>query len=159
MENSVNNNEETYTPNFDFYELVKLTGSLVEILNRESEILRSMKIQDIEPMQEEKKVLSLKLEAQHQALRMNPALKSTLSATQIEELRTVSKQYDSAVKLYEAEFYRAKTINDITVRMIAEVVEEHLQKDRAYSVDGTKAGNINTRTVANTPAFKLNEQV
>ena len=88
----------------------------------------------------------------------NPEVKKSFSASELEALRKLAADYEDALTHYQKQFYKARTINEITVRMITEAVAEYTNRHRGYN-HLAKGRKINGNMYAGAPAMKLNESI
>ena len=139
---------------FDYYEMVTLTTSLVEIIIAETELLKIMKINEISGLQPQKQEIALKLEVHQKALKESQDIKNSLTADQIQNLRKLALEFDVAIRAYQTVLFKAQQVNEAVVKMISDVVREHANRHKGYNHLNGKRSAFN-----NAPAIKINEQI
>jgi hypothetical protein len=118
-------------------DLIAITGRLVELMNREIEMLRAMRPRDIEALQEEKAALARLYEQQVAALRDDPRRLTVLEPILQQELRATTDAYDSAIRRNAQALRAARDANEALLKAIVDAANA-LRKE-GYSETGGKA--------------------
>ena len=120
-------------------DLLKITTRLIDVLEREIEMLRAMKPSDIQALHEDKIVLTAAYEAQIKALKADPAALKALSPTLRAELNGAIKRFQAALNENERSLRAAKEASQSALNAIAEEVQRQVQQHAGYSAKGDAA--------------------
>ena len=118
-------------------DLIAITGRLVELMNREIEMLRAMRPRDIEALQEEKAALARLYEQQVAALRDDPRRLAVLEPVLQKELRAATDDYDTAIRRNAQALRAARDANEALLKAIVDAANATRQD--GYSETGGKA--------------------
>ncbi|PIR31718.1 MAG: hypothetical protein COV36_07240 [Alphaproteobacteria bacterium CG11_big_fil_rev_8_21_14_0_20_44_7] len=141
---------------FDFYEMVNLTESLIQVIETESELLSKFKIKKIAELQGEKDLLIARLEEQRDLMESEKKNHESLTSDNINTLRRLADRYEDALSEYQVELFKASSVNEITVKIIADTVRDHVERNNGYGQNGTRA--VNGKLYSPSAAIKINQQ-
>lgn len=125
-------------------DLLKTTLRLIEILEREIEMLRAMKPSDIQSLQQDKIVLSAAYESQIKALKADPQALKSMSPGQRAELNAAIKRFQATLRENERSLHAAKEATQRALSAIAEEVQRATQRHAGYSAKGMAASPSDT---------------
>ena len=133
-------------------DLIAVSDHLADVLYEESEYLRTMQINKIPPLHEEKLRLTHQLETYQRLLEANPDILRNADAVSLEEFKVVSDEFTAIMK----ENFRlnavARTVNQRVVQAITDAMFED-QRISSYNRQGTSS-----MTADLTMSFNLNQQ-
>lgn len=122
----------------DVYELITVTANLKDLLERETEYLRSMEIKEVARLQEEKQKLTKLMETYQRLISARPELLRSLDADSREELAELSDQFSRALAENMRRTAVARAVNQRVVQAMMEVVTEN-QHAGTYNKYGSSA--------------------
>lgn len=115
--------------------IMALTARLAQILAHEADLLASMKVQEIEPLQKEKIWLTKALELQHRRIQKYPELLDFIDPEEREELRELVAVFDEIKDENHRRLMAAKEVNQRVVEAITEIVNQQSRKP-TYTEEG-----------------------
>lgn len=118
-------------------DVITLTARLAQILAEEVDLLRAMKVRDIERLQEEKLFLIEALEAHKKILKKHPQLSESIPSRDKEDLEGVIDVFNNILEENSRRLQMAKEVNHQVVKAIRDVVTEHALT-KYYDGDGMK---------------------
>ena len=119
--------------------LVEIAARLVDVMERETALLGSMRIRDANALQEEKARLARAFEDRARALRGNDALAATLTSGLKEELRGAIVSVDRAAKANAAAIGAARDANQLVLQAIVDAVSAKRTAAQGYGATGAKS--------------------
>lgn len=143
---------------FSLNVLVALTRKLTELVTRESDLLKQMKVSEIALLQKEKNEVAGLLEKQQNYLKSDASTRDNLSHSDRALLKKVAVEFDESIKVYQQELFKAQKINELVIGKMVDVLKDHVLKNRSYNRRGTKISS-GMELAMNTPALKFNSQV
>lgn len=142
---------------FSFYEFADAISSMTELLDQEAEMLSKMQMREVQEMQDKKNELSGRLELQQGYLNAAPNTFKKLSNQQVDQLRQYSTKFNSSMKIYGEELYKASKVNEQVVEIIVDTVKEQVKVENTYqNFQNSKAARQSDTYM---PAIKFNEQI
>lgn len=111
-------------------DLLKITSRLIEVLEREIEMLRAMKPSEMQSLQHDKIVLAAAYESAIRALESDPASASAITPAVREELRDVTERFHRVLAANERALRAAK---EATNRVLKHIVAEVEKQQRGAS--------------------------
>lgn len=120
-------------------DLLQVTTRLIDVLERETEMLRAMKPSEIQALQEDKAALSAAYEAHIKALKAEPQALSAMPAPRRAELNGTIKRFQAALRENARSLQAAKQASQSALNAIAEEVHRYTQKHAGYSAAGAAA--------------------
>ena len=118
-------------------DVITLTARLAQILAEEVDLLREMKVNDIEGLQEEKLYLIEALEAHKRVLRSHPELSETIPSRDKKDLQEIVDVFGDVLEENHRRLQMAKEVNQQVVHAIRDVVTEHATS-KYYDQGGVK---------------------
>lgn len=115
----------------------KCTG-LIDLMGRETELLKAMRPKDIVELQEEKTFLARSYEQQARQLAADPACLKAVEPVLREELETAMRALEQASGANELALRAAREANDRTIRAIVAAVMEQTEETGTYGRDGAQ---------------------
>ncbi len=137
---------------FNLDEVIEDISTLTALLTVEAERLKSMRINDLEPLQSPKAKLLARVERYQAAFKDNPKLKFAFSEREKLELRKVLDTFGKVAEESEIRLYAAREAN----RQVMEVFRQAVESASfvpLYDNDGGRGGRDNSLV------FSLNETV
>lgn len=126
----------TVSPRFDA--LIRITSRLVELIDREVEILHARRPADIGPLQEEKAALVAAYEEEFEAVKTNPRDIAALEPALKAELVAVVERLNRAVAENARALDASREANDRLLKAIVDAVSESRAHAGPYSAKGTR---------------------
>lgn len=117
-------------------DLITVTARLAQLLAEEVDLLKEMKVKDMERLQKEKIFLTNALEAQHRWLQKNPQALNLITPAQRTELAAVNKVFQEILRENHQRLLTAREVNGRIVQAIRSVADEH-SGQRVYNQQGT----------------------
>lgn len=108
-------------PQVNLPDITALSARLAHILALEADMLKDMKVSEIEPLQKEKQLLTSALEAQKKLLERNPDILKGASAEEKSKFKKVVAAFNHVLKENHRRLRMAKEVNRKVVEAIAEV--------------------------------------
>lgn len=121
-------------PKIKIQDVITITARLAQLLAEEVDLLGEMKVDKIEPLQQEKLFLVNALDANRKLLDRHPHLLETIPSQDKHDLREVVEVFNEMLEENHRKLLVAKEINHKIVQAITDVVKEHTMS-RVY--DGT----------------------
>ena len=120
-------------------DLLKITVRLIEVLEREIEMLRAMKPAEIQALHEDKIVLAAAYEAHIKALKAEPGALKALPAQQRAALNRAIQRFQATLNENERSLRAAKQASQSALSAIADEVQRQVQQHAGYSAGGAAA--------------------
>lgn len=120
--------------------LIRVASQLIEVMNREVEILRQMRPNDIEPLQQEKVALSALYEERVRELAAEPNALQTIGPALRQEFADVASRFNQAMADNERALHAARTAHNRLIQAVIAAVEEIQMRPQGYAADGAKPG-------------------
>lgn len=121
-----------------------VTHRLTALLEREVELLKNLKPQDIRALQHEKSELASTYERLIRALRDKASLLADADAKLKERLRAATQRFQMALADNERSIRAVKTVTERLMRAVVAAVAERKSCTPAYSRAGLAAGGAAT---------------
>jgi hypothetical protein len=137
---------------FQIDTLVTAASRLINVMNREVELLRAMRVKEISDMQGEKLELTALYEEALAMLASEPELLAALEPVLKEELALLANRFDAAVVANTLALSAVKDSHDRLLQTIVDSVAENRSKQKAYTADGALD---NPRGGRNAPTLSL----
>jgi len=115
----------------------KCTG-LIDLMGRETELLKAMRPKDIVELQEEKTALARSYEQQARQLSTDPACLRAVEPILRDELEASMRALEQASGANERALRAAREANDRTIRAIVAAVMEQTEEGGTYGRDGAQ---------------------
>lgn len=106
-------------------DVITLTARLAQLLAQEVDLLKEMKIKDIEALQNEKIFITNALEAQRKLLSKHPHMLDTIPSQDRHDLEAVADVFNDILAENQRKLLLAREVNNKIVSAIKEVVREH----------------------------------
>jgi flagellar biosynthesis/type III secretory pathway chaperone len=116
--------------------LIDIITRLGEVLQQEMDLLRQMKVREIEPLQEIKDRLTDAYQARLNEIQKNIAAYQTLPPAARERLKRTNQKFREIVTNNMLAVSASRTANSSIVEMISEAVLAQQQQVRGYGADG-----------------------
>ncbi len=120
-------------------DLLKITSRLVDVLEREIEMLRAMRPSDIETLQQDKIALTAAYESQVKSLASQPEFADAVQPALRAELETAIGKFQSTLAANERALGAAKHTTQRVLQAIADEVDRKRNENAGYSASGTVA--------------------
>lgn len=134
-------------PDFQMNDVIMLTARLAQILAEEVDLLKEMKVKQIEGLQKEKIFITNALEAQRKMIDRHPYIMDTIPSRDKKDLEDVAEVFQNILEENHRKLLLAKSVNHKIVEAITEVVKETTQS-RVYNGSGyTGAAAFNTLSI------------
>jgi flagellar biosynthesis/type III secretory pathway chaperone len=119
--------------------LIEIAARLVEVMNRETDLLRTMKVRQANDLFEEKTRLVHGFEERARALKGDPTLVGTLSAELKGELQAAVKRFDQAAEANALAIRIARDANQHLLNAIVDAVAAKQAGQNGYGATGAPA--------------------
>lgn len=139
-------------------DLIAITSRLIDLMDKEIEMLRSMRPQNIGALQKDKVNLALAYERHMQELRDDPSMLAAAKPGLKAELKRITSRFQEVLNENESAIKAVKSVSEKLLTAIANAVTEQRGKAAAYSKEGTIGGNGGVPS-AKTAPITLNEQL
>ena len=133
-------------------QLIRAASRLIDVMNREVDILRAMRAAEISALQPEKRQLTVEYEDAIAALGARPELLRAMEPALRAELAAVARRFDAAVDETARALNAVRDSHDRLLRAIVEAVAEQRSRQKAYTAKGALD---NPRTGRRAPAISL----
>ncbi len=120
-------------------ELLKITGRLIGVLEREIEVLRAMQPAEIEALQQDKITLSAAYEAQIKSLAGQPRILEAVQPTLKAEFEAVTRKFQSTLAANERALRAARDTSQRVLEAIAYEIDRKRRENTGYSAGGYAA--------------------
>ncbi len=139
-------------------DLIAITSRLIDLMDKEIELLRSMRPQNIGALQKDKVNLALAYERHMQELRDDPSMLAAAKPDLKTELKRITGRFQEVLNENESAINAVKSVSEKLLTAIANAVTEQRGKAAAYSKEGVIGGNGGAPG-AKTAPITLNEQL
>lgn len=116
--------------------LIQVASRLIDLMNREVEMLRTMRPQELENLREEKSDLVVAYEAHYQGLASNREALVTVTPALMEEFAEVSKQFHLTLTENSRALTAARVAHERLMAAIVEAVNLNKADGQSYSANG-----------------------
>ncbi len=123
------------TPN-QITDLLKITGRLIGVLERENEVLHAMRPAEIEALQQDKVALSTAYEAQIKSFADQPGFLDTVQPALRAEFKTVIGKFQSTLAANERALRATRDTSRRVLEAIAYEIDRKRRENAGYSADG-----------------------
>ncbi len=120
-------------------ELLKITGRLIGVLEREIEVLRAMQPAEIEALQQDKIALSAAYEAQIKSFADQPEILEAVQPALRAEFETVIGKFRSTLAANERALRAARDTSQRVLEAIAYEIDRKRRENTGYSAGGYAA--------------------
>ncbi len=119
--------------------LMTLMKRLGQVMDHERALLKSMRLDDLKELQEEKTALAEAYEIELKRLRKNPETMAALDSTVREQIKGGMRRFQEAATANFDAISAAHTVVEKVIRNIADTLAQN-QKNRSYGpAEGTEA--------------------
>jgi flagellar biosynthesis/type III secretory pathway chaperone len=125
-------------------EVIEVTQRLTALLEREIELLKNLKPQDIRDLQRDKAALAATYERHIRDLRAKPALLATADAKFKERLRQATMRFQMILAENERAIRAVKTVSERLMRAVVAAVADRKSGTPAYTRSGVTSGGAAT---------------
>jgi hypothetical protein len=154
----VQSSGETYQP--DIAALVDDTLALKELLQRETQWLREMKMDNVKAVHEDKLRLLRRLEIQNELIKRDPSALAQRTADQVTYLKALQAEMKVVTQENFAETLKAREINKRVVDVIAGAVNKYENRATGYTNTGIAYGNRGKQpNIDSSYAVSVNETI
>jgi TolA-binding protein len=136
--------------------VIEVTQRLTALLEREIELLKNLKPQDIRDLQHDKTALATAYEKQIRDLREKPALLSAADSKLKERLRQATLRFQTTLVENERAIRAVKTVSERLMRAVVAAVADHKSGSPAYTRAGVTSGGAAT---AKSVSLAVNRQL
>lgn len=119
-------------------DLITLTARLAQILAEEVDLLKALKVREIDKLQEEKLFLIDALETYKKIIVRHPELSETIPSRDKADLQAMVDVFEGVLDENRRRLQMAKEVNQQVVKAIREVVTEHAETPY-YGMDGMRS--------------------
>ena len=137
--------DRTETSNTVASALITVTARLIELMNREIEMLRSMRPRDIQTLQTEKTLLVQAYDEHIAQLKTDPESIGTIEPLLRDELWRTSRSFETVLAENERALRAAAEANDRLVQAVVVAAQSqaknHAPYDRSASLAGKSGGS------------------
>lgn len=133
--------------------LIRVTSRLIGVLNHEVEMLRAMRIQEIEKLQDEKSMLTTAYENCVRALKADPSALAALEPALRQELDALARRFDDALSDNARALNVVRESHDRLLAAIVDAVASKRASQKGYGANGSFDQRRTGRTA---PTLSLN---
>ncbi len=126
--------------------LIRVTSRLIGVLNSEVEMLRAMRVNEIEELQEEKRDLTILYEETIRSLAAQPEALAALERALRTELSELAGRFDNALAENARALNAVRDSHDRLLKAIVDAVSENRAKEKGYTRDGKLSDQQKGRT-------------
>jgi hypothetical protein len=126
--------------------LILVTSRLIGVLNHEVEMLRAMRISDIEKLQDEKSTLTLAYENCVRALQADPAALAAVEPAVRRELDLLAQRFDEALSSNARALNAVRESHDRLLAAIVDAVASKRASQKGYGANGAFERRRGSRT-------------
>jgi len=144
-----------------FIDLDDITNDAIklrELLTKETELLRKMKVKEVGEMHEEKLRLIRRLEINKQLLTKDPSILDGKTDESIKRFRDASDGMDQIVMDNFHEVLKAKEVNQRVIEVVFNKVVYNQTESLGYGRQGTRGVAISGKEVAS-PSIAINKSI
>jgi len=117
-------------------EIIRLSGQLASLMTEETELLRKMRIAEIEPLQSQKSALAAAYASAITAVGRRPDQVTDAPADLRQSLREATRSLQTALDQNMRAVLAAKTVNERLIRVVSDAVAEMRAPGGAYTANG-----------------------
>lgn len=117
--------------------LIEIASRLIELLGRETALLRQMKIAEIAALQEEKLALTRAYETRMRALNRNHEELQAVDQAIRDELKATINRFEDAASANAIAVHAAQDANQRLMQAIVDIVSERRGRTEGYAANGT----------------------
>ncbi len=121
--------------------LIQIASRLVELMERETQLLRAMRPSDIVGMQDDKARLVAAYQERSRELRADPSHLAMVRPVLKQELRQALEHFEEASEANGRALAAAREANERLLRAIVDAVAGRQAQSHAYASDGGLASN------------------
>jgi len=125
---------------------IRVTSRLIGVLNSEVEMLRAMRVSEIENLQEEKRDLTILYEETIRSLAAQPDALAVVEPALRMELSDLAGRFDNAVAENARALNAVRDSHDRLLKSIVDAVSENRAKEKGYTRDGKLSDQRKGRT-------------
>lgn len=126
--------------------LIRVTSRLIGVLNHEVEMLRAMRIQEIEKLQDEKSMLTTAYENCVRALKADPSALAALEPALRQELDALARRFDDALSDNARALNAVRESHDRLLAAIVDAVASERASRKGYGANGAFDRRRNSRS-------------
>lgn len=126
--------------------LIRVTGRLIGVLDHEVEMLRAMRVSEIEKLQDEKAALTTAYEECVKAVGADPAALQAIEPTLRYELGQLARRFDDALAENARALNAVRESHDRLLKAIVDAVSDRRARGRGYGATGAFDKRRSTRT-------------
>lgn len=124
--------------NTSIRDLIAVTGQLITLMNRESELLEAMKADKIGEFQKEKGQLTERYAGLVKELRGEPELMAAMAGAVRDELKELLARFNATAKRNEKALRVAREVNERIVRAIIDATQQQRAAVGPYAANGAQ---------------------
>ena len=129
-------------------DLVQITNRLCDLLEHESEILRTRKLTEMDAVRQDKIALSAAYETHVRTLRSQPEMLGDATPAVRQQLKAAFARFEIILAKNERGLRAAKETSNRVLRAIADEVDRQRRENLAYSPNGHAGAPPMSRTQA-----------
>ncbi len=117
-------------------EVIRLSGQLAALMTEETELLREMRIAEIEPLQSQKAALAAAYASVLSAVGRRPEQIAEAPPALRQSLRDATRELQTALDQNMRAVIAAKTVNERLIRVVSDAIAEQRAPGGAYTANG-----------------------
>ncbi len=134
------------TPKFSeqIESLIRVTSRLIGLLDREVEMLREMRISDIDALRDEKNELTLAYEQAVRVIAAEPKQMAAIEPVLRETLSELAQRFDSALATNAQALHAVRESHDRLLKAVVDAVADSRAHQKAYNAKGSFETDLRT---------------
>lgn len=132
--------------------LIQITSRLISLLDREVEMLREMRVPDIESLREEKNDLTLAYEQAVRVLAAEPGKLAAIEPALRETLTDVARRFDNSLAANANAIAAVRESQERLLKAVVDAAAEQRARQKAYTAKGSFEARHRSRRA---PALSL----
>lgn len=125
-----------HTNEFNTKDMVNVVGRLSDILKEEVSLIKNMQLSKLHKRQEEKEKLTAVVEGYRNMIKADPMLVKVLSDTSLQEIKTVTKEFEEVVQQEEEQLIRARKVHHFIMDSVRKVINKRIESTSMYNKKG-----------------------
>lgn len=117
--------------------LIKVTSRLIGVLDREVEMLRGMRISDIETLRDEKNDLTLAYEQAVRVIAAEPDKLAAIEPALRDELSNLAQRFDGSLAANANALSAVRASHDRLLKAVVDAVADNRGRQKAYTATGS----------------------
>ncbi|MCE3233071.1 MAG: hypothetical protein K0R98_1328 [Rickettsiaceae bacterium] len=117
-------------------DMLNVTKRLCVILKEEIELIKEMKLGQLNQFNEEKLKLTSIMESYKEVLKNNPAIVRSIPKDILDEMRQVNREFEETIAQDGKQIIKAKKVHSIIMDAIKTVLENRSKRNAVYNQHG-----------------------